>query len=74
MEFLTSNDFMILENVQSGIQDTGYSSFDYGYDSCDACSDSCEGECYGCCTEGCAGCCEGDCEGSCVDSCNSRAK
>ena len=65
MEFLTSNDFMVLESVQSGIQNTDYSSFDYDSSAygC-ACTASCSGDCEGGCMTGCKNGCSG-CDSSC---------
>ena len=59
MDFLTSNDFMALENVQSSINDTYYSIFTYG-------TGSCSSNCYGGCTGMCADVCIG-CSGTCDD-------
>jgi len=63
MDFLTSNDFMALESVQSGISETDYSSFEYGSNSCNDCNNSCYGGCTGMCADECIGC-----AGTC-DSC-----
>ena len=61
MEFLTSNDFMALENVQSGINNTDCFTFSYyGSNSCGGCYGGCEGS-------GCEGNCSG-CSGTC-DNC-----
>lgn len=57
MEFLTSNDFMALESVQSGISDMDYTSFDYGLFSCWGCTGGCSGDCEGNCA-GCSGSCD----------------
>jgi len=58
MDFLASNDFIVLESVQSSINDTDYTSFDYGSSSCNDCNNSCDGNCYGTCLGDCADTCE----------------
>ena len=69
MDFLTSNDFIVLESVQSGISDMNYTSFDYGSSSCNDCNNSCYGGCRGSCAEGCRGDCSDSCDGNCYGTC-----
>ena len=77
MEFLTSNDFMALENVQSGISNMDYTSFNYGSDTCWGCEGGCEGDCKGGCQDSCYGGCSGNCGdncGGCSGSCDNCAR